>query len=163
MEIYDFLEKSFIKRLEKLDEPIPMVDVKRYNDILTSFGQKPLEKMRLGDAKVMEEVIEAQTACKNCMPSECPIKGIRVFPLVVNGRIVPDMYMCQLYLNTVYIQLYLNTVYIQRVKEEIEQSKKAREVVREAEQFLKKELYYFDIDQCREVLSEIERRKRSGR
>jgi len=154
MEIYDFLEKSFIKRLEKLDEPIPMVDVKRYNDILTSFGQKPLEKMRLGDAKVMEEVIEAQTACKNCMPSECPIKGIRVFPLVVNGRIVPDMYMCQ---------LYLNTVYIQRVKEEIEQSKKAREVVREAEQFLKKELYYFDIDQCREVLSEIERRKRSGR
>ena len=152
--IYEFMGETFVKKLKKLSEIIPLVEMKKYNDILISFNQKPLERMTKGDALVMEEVIEAQTACKNCMPSECPIKGIRVFPLVVNGRIVPDMYMCQ---------LYLNTVYIQRVKEEMEQSKKAREVVREAEQFLKKELYYFDIDQCREVLSEIERRKRSGR
>ena len=152
--IYEFMGETFVKKLKELSEIIPLIEMKKYNDILISFNQKPLERMTKGDALVMEEVIEAQTACKNCMPSECPIKGIRVFPLVVNGRIVPDMYMCQ---------LYLNTVYIQRVKEEMEQSKKAREVVREAEQFLKKELYYFDIDQCREVLSEIERRKRSGR
>ena len=147
--IYEFMGETFVKKLKELSEVIPLVEMKKYNDILISFNQKPLERMTRGDAKVMAEVIEAQTACKNCMPSECPIKGIRVFPLVVNGRIVPDMYMCQ---------LYLNTVYIQRVMRKRDSSLKAKQIVQKAEEVLGKEVYYFTIEECKEVLAEIERR-----
>ena len=151
--IYEFMGETFVKKLKELSEVIPLVEMKKYNDILISFNQKPLERMTKGDAKVMEQVIEAQTACKNCMPSECPIKGIRVFPLVVNGRIVPDMYMCQ---------LYLNTVYIQRVMRKQESSLKAKQIVGKAEEVLGKEVYYFTIEECKEVLAEIERRDKGG-